>query len=205
VVPCPKCAQKLRFPERPNAIRVKCTVCGHEFDYRGTNTASDSGAPNKPLELEEEEGALFWFNAKELGDKFYGALAYKQLLPHFRPASQRNPGSWRVFQDGDYDPSAMVKLPYLGSVESQLIARTKEIEDPGCYIVAVYGQGAPSLTQVGQQCNRKMRKGILAKRRCPETIAGRTRMVCVGLEITATSFLSNRLAESKAHSSTTGL
>jgi hypothetical protein len=167
VVPCPKCTQKLRFPERPNTIRVKCTVCGHEFDYLGTNTASDSGSPSKPLELEEEEGALFWFNAKEIGDTFYGALAYKQLLPHFRPASQRHPGSWWVFQDGDYDPSAVVELPSSGSVESQLIARAKEIGDPGCYIVAVYGQGATSLTQVGQQVRQENAKGYLGKTTLP--------------------------------------
>jgi hypothetical protein len=105
--------------------------------YPGTNTASDSGSPSKPLELGEEEGALFWFNAKEIGDMFYGSFAYRQLLPHFRPESQRHPGSWWVFQDGDYDPSAVVKLPSFSTEESQLIARAKEVGDPGCYIVAV--------------------------------------------------------------------
>ena len=59
VVPCPKCTQKLRFPERPNTIHVKCGVCGHEFDHLGMNTASKE-SPQDRERLRKKGVFLKW-------------------------------------------------------------------------------------------------------------------------------------------------
>lgn len=85
---------------------------------------------------------FFWFDSRKIsdsGEMFYGAYAYRRLLPAFAPAKRA--GDFAFF-DGDFLPQVRLDIPH-ESGQSTIAGRARELGSLA-YVIAVYAYQSPA-------------------------------------------------------------
>jgi hypothetical protein len=97
--------------------------------------------------LEQESAAFLWFNSRQIADEvkdtggFYGAYAYRRLLPLLSPKSQNDPAVWFAMMDGDCMVETDNLITYFRPDDRSLLEEAKQVGESLCYVIAVMRRG----------------------------------------------------------------
>ena len=89
------------------------------------------------------EPAFFWFDSRKIsdsGESFYGAYAYRRLLPGFSPA-RRGKDNFAYF-DGDFLPQGRLDIPHQRGEEA-VAQRARPLEGLA-YVIAMFAYQTPT-------------------------------------------------------------
>lgn len=100
-------------------------------------------------QVESGYGGFFWFDSQKIsaaGNSFYGAYAYRHLLPAFAPKSRASTSAFAYF-DGDFLPQSPLDIPHQSS-EASVADQARRLENLA-YVIAVYSyQANPPFREV---------------------------------------------------------